>query len=273
VASGRNKRDEWLTWLKTDEYHAIWQQITAMVWDDVVFRVLSSAQNSFPEGAATNWLLGLSLERGYVATQVLGIRRLQDKASNVISLRRLRDDVYCNRNLLTRELFVSHDGSSYDGRNPESERLHRIFDDLSGVAASNRCRMDCVSAHVLEKLNQWWDDREIGEIVTWGNKFLMHAADPRSRSGVSAELNDFSSRIAQTHRGFVRVAEAISIIIGDSRHTGVVPVSQYTPFAGLDHPYAKPATLCKFDRLLEQLSKERDGWVDDVFGDLTNDHL
>jgi hypothetical protein len=97
----RLKRDEWLAWLKTDEYHAIWPQITSMVWADVVFRVLSSAQQSLPESAATNWLLCLSLERGYVATQVLGIRRLQDKRSDVISLRRLRDDVCRNSNLLT----------------------------------------------------------------------------------------------------------------------------------------------------------------------------
>jgi hypothetical protein len=241
------------------------------VWADVVFRVLSSAQKSVPEGAAANWLLGLSLETGYVATQVLGIRRLQDKGSDVISLRRLRDDVCGNRDLLTREHFVSHDGLAYEGPNPDCERLHRIFDALSGVASSSRCRTDCVSADVLEKLMQWWDDGKIREIVTWGNKFLIHAADPGSRAGVSAELNDFSSRIAETHRGFVRIAEAISIILGDSRHMNVVPVPQYNPFEGLDQAYAKPQTLCVFERLLEQLSKERDGWVDGVFDDLVNE--
>jgi hypothetical protein len=91
------KRDGWLTWLKNDEYRAIWPyQITSMIWDDVVFQVLSHAQKSLSESTAANRLLGLSLERGYVATQVLAMRRLWDKGNDVISLRRLRDDVCLN---------------------------------------------------------------------------------------------------------------------------------------------------------------------------------
>src|SRR5262249_37959782 len=177
--------------------------------------------------------------------------------------RRLRADVCRHSDPLTRELFVSHDDIPYE--DPDSERLHRIFDDLSGVAFSSRCRTDRVSPHVLEKLHQWWDDGEIEDIVTWGNKFLMHAADPRSRAGVSAEFDDFSLRIAKIHRGFLRIAETIAIILGDSRHTNVVPEPQYNPFERLDYPYANPEMLCAFESLLEQLSKERDGWIDGVF--------
>jgi hypothetical protein len=130
-----------------------------------------------------------------------------------------------------------------------------------------------VSAHVLEKLCQWWDVGEIEKIVTWGNKFLMHAADPHSRAGVSAALDDFSLRIAKIHCGFVRIAEAIAIILGDSRHTNIIPVSQYNPFEGLDQPFTRSGMLCLFESNLEQLSKERDGWVNNVFADLTNNYL
>jgi hypothetical protein len=109
--------------------------------------------------------------------------------------------------------------------------------------------------------------------MTWGNKFLMHAADPRSRSRISANLDDFSLRINKIHRSSIRIAEAISIILGDSRHRNIVPVPQCDPFEGLDHPYARPGMFFAFESLLEQLSKERDGWVDSVLGDLTSDQL
>ena len=36
----REKRGQWLTWLDTDEHHAIWTHLSAMVWTDVSFGTL-----------------------------------------------------------------------------------------------------------------------------------------------------------------------------------------------------------------------------------------
>jgi hypothetical protein len=36
----RAKRQQWLTWLDTDDHHAIWTNLFTMVWTDVSFRTL-----------------------------------------------------------------------------------------------------------------------------------------------------------------------------------------------------------------------------------------
>jgi len=54
------------------------------------------------------------LDQGYAATQVLAIRRLQDEGSDVFSLQRLLNDIQQQRDMITRENFVAHDGKPYD---------------------------------------------------------------------------------------------------------------------------------------------------------------
>jgi hypothetical protein len=37
----RDKRRLWLSWIETDEHHAIWQVLSSMVWTDVSFKTLT----------------------------------------------------------------------------------------------------------------------------------------------------------------------------------------------------------------------------------------
>jgi hypothetical protein len=41
LRSFREKRRKWLSWIDTDEHHAISQVLSLMVWTDVSFRMLS----------------------------------------------------------------------------------------------------------------------------------------------------------------------------------------------------------------------------------------
>ena len=38
----REKRCLWLSWINTDEHHAIWTVLSSMVWSDVSFRTIMS---------------------------------------------------------------------------------------------------------------------------------------------------------------------------------------------------------------------------------------
>jgi hypothetical protein len=40
LESYRAKRRQWLAWLDTDEHHAIWTNLSAMVWTDVSYGTL-----------------------------------------------------------------------------------------------------------------------------------------------------------------------------------------------------------------------------------------
>jgi hypothetical protein len=40
LQSYRDKRCLWLSWIDTDEHHAIWRVLSSMVWTDVSFKIL-----------------------------------------------------------------------------------------------------------------------------------------------------------------------------------------------------------------------------------------
>ena len=238
----REKRGEWLYLLNNDEHHAIWKQIMAMIWDDLSFHILNKSRK--PNSSATNPLLANFIDRGYILGQVIALRKLVENnpkkpEKGVISLRRLLADLCKNIGLLTREIYVSHDGLPYDYEAVErqwweqhlgqisngnhtimsyipttgsgafnmSKRSHEQFDKLSGVRPENRSRTDCISASVFCTLNRWIEDSGAEAIIKMGNKFLAHAADSVSRASVSIKMEGISiNKIAAAHRTFVRNA-------------------------------------------------------------------
>lgn len=89
LESFRAKRSTWVSWLDKDEHHAIWDAISAMVWADVSFRALTQFAIDDETSCLRNSLVAEQLINGPAATQVLAIRRIVDKRTDVISLRRL----------------------------------------------------------------------------------------------------------------------------------------------------------------------------------------
>jgi hypothetical protein len=111
----RDKRRLWLSWIDTDEHHAIWQVLSSMVWTDVSFKALTHFAVADENNGLNNSLLAEALLDGHIATQVLAIRRLMDgRNDDIISLRRLVKDLRRNFALLTRENYVCFDGLPYD---------------------------------------------------------------------------------------------------------------------------------------------------------------
>jgi hypothetical protein len=89
LQSYRDKRRLWLSWISTDEHHAIWTVLSSMVWTDVAFKTLTNFAAGDEGNALNNYLLAEALLDGHVATQVLAIRRLMDdRNKDIISLRR-----------------------------------------------------------------------------------------------------------------------------------------------------------------------------------------
>jgi hypothetical protein len=94
LQSYRDKRHLWLSWIDTDEHHAIWTTLSSMVWTDAAFKVMAQFATDDEDNPLNNSLLGQVLVDGQIATQVLAIRRLMDNgSSDIISLRRLVKDL------------------------------------------------------------------------------------------------------------------------------------------------------------------------------------
>ena len=98
----RDKRGEWISWLRGHDPHSIWRQITTILWDDVLFRTANDLRRQAldhpSENVGFNDAVLRLFDAGFVATQVTAIRRLtdrqpKDRTKGVISLRRLVADI------------------------------------------------------------------------------------------------------------------------------------------------------------------------------------
>ncbi len=234
----REKRKEWISWLRGNDPHSIWRQITSLLWDDVLFRTVNdlrrhAAENPSAKVGFNGPVLRL-FDVGFITTQVTTIRRLTDRqpkdpTKGVISLRRLVADIRVHRELLTREVYVAYDGLPYDpapvqsawiekkakdgtleqvewlettGPNAwaTSDMIHKNFDKLVKAATPvSRSRTDLISLDWFD----WLDERldVCNDIRKFTDKFVAHAAEPSSRSGLTAAQTGVTlDRLALCHK-------------------------------------------------------------------------
>jgi hypothetical protein len=133
LESYRAKRGQWLAWLDTDEHHAIWSAISAMVWTDVSFRTLVQIATDNEKSSLSNTLIAEQIIYGHVARQVLAIRRLVDKTRGIMSLRRLISELRSNFGLFTRENSLTQQLLTLVVRGAKIGHEHGGHDDLANA--------------------------------------------------------------------------------------------------------------------------------------------
>jgi hypothetical protein len=304
LQSYRDKRRLWLSWIDTDEHHAIWQALSDMVWADVSLRALTHLAVNDENNALHNSLLTEALFNGHVATQILAIRRLMDDSNrDIISLRRLVKDLRRNFALLTRENYVCFDGLPYDyeaveqnemmeraakgfvtphGRpigywaeksgpaaHSPSRMAHQQFDKLAGTDSAKRSREDRLPVFLLTTIERWLDDSGADELAKWSHAFLAHAGGPEWRKRI-ADLKVTMNKITDAIKALARVTEAISacLLLGPGRTNSLMPVAQFNQFEKLDKPIMQAGGEADAYKLWDQLSNERDRYLDGVEAEL-----
>ncbi len=304
LQSYRDKRRLWLSWIDTDEYHAIWQVLSSMVWTDVSFRALTHFAVNDDNNALNNSLLAEALLNGHVATQILAIRRLMDDRNrDIISLRRLVKDLRHNFHLLTRENYVCFDGLPYDYeavmQNEMIERAakgfftphkhftgfwgetsgpaaygisrmaHQRFDKLADIDPAKRSREDRLPGVLLTTIERWLDDSGADELAKWSHAFLAHAGGPESRKRI-ADLMVTMNKITDAIKALARVTEAISacLLLGPGRTNSLMPVAQFNQFENLDKPIMQGGGEADAYKLWHQLSDEGNHYLDGVDAEL-----
>lgn len=293
----RDKRRQWLSWIDTDEHHAIWDVISSMVWRDAAFNALRHFAVSNESNALNNPLLGEALIDGHVAMQVLAIRRLVDNRNDVISLRRLLKDLRSHFVLFTRENCVCFDGLPYDyeavqqremtkrieaGGGPRwgersgpnahatSQMMHKQFDELAGIDPANRLRADQLPISLLVTIEKWLVESDADGLAKWSHAFLAHAGGPEQRERLANQLVT-ANKITGAIKAVARVTEGVSrwLLFASGRTNALMPVAQFNPFEKLDVQIMEPNSLQDAWNLWHQLSAERDRYLDEVDGELT----
>jgi hypothetical protein len=262
------------------------------VWRDAAFKALIHFAVANENNGLNNPLLAEALIEGHVATQVLAIRRLVDTRNDVISLRRLINDLKRNFALLTRENCVCYDGLPYDydavqqremiarirsGSGPywaersgpnahnTSRMMHEQFDQIAGIDPAKRTREDRLPVSLLATIERWLDGSDADGLAKWSHAYLAHAGGPEPRERIAGQLVT-ANKITGAIAALARVTEGISrwLLFASGRTSSLMPVAQFNPFERLDVQIMATGGLPDAWKVWHRLCDERNHYLDEV---------
>jgi len=281
----RECRTRWLNLMNTEPQHAVWFQIYGMLWNYVAFRVANESRRlahaSGEPRAAQNGLIGELLDRGFIATQALAVRRLQERANKepekqVVSLGRVLDDIAAHQKFITRENFVAFDGAPYDYTRdrPPIERVggwraldkfdhaadaHGLFDRLSGVSPDNRSRMDRMKSNVLGNMFRRLKDQSVVDVADYATKFIAHSSEQQSRRSDSVEGLSFV-QLEDCHRALYEVAWKVSVFVLNESDHAALPVPQGDILIHLDRAWSTEEDHAQLLSMWDKYDDLYDDW-------------
>jgi hypothetical protein len=104
----------------------------------------------------------------------------------------------------------------------------------------------------------------------WSHAYLAHAGGPEARKRI-AELKVTTGKITNAIKALARTTEAVSawILFAGGRTNALMPVAQFNQFEKLEKPImGARSTEDAARKLWDELSDERDHYLDDVDADL-----
>ncbi|MEQ8389603.1 MAG: hypothetical protein RIB30_01300 [Thalassospira sp.] len=289
----RSKAEEWSAWLSGDKTHAIIPHLHEMIWNHAVFKIINETRrmNYNKDFMSQNGLLAEFIDQSYVTFQATAVRRQLDRSSRtpekqVISLRRLLDDIEQSRGLITRENYLAVEGLPYDWEpvrdqyydslrhsngavhwgdrtGPKAWDAARsrqiLFDQLSGVVPENRCRTDVIKDEVFSELKQVMSSDVLEKLRECTNKLIAHAADEFSRSSSDEEPQYFAiDEVEKCHEIFIRVANALGNEILQIEHFGTFPTAQFNVFKFFDKPWVNKVGMTELSEFWNSYAEKVD---------------
>lgn len=302
----RERADVWIHALDQDDENSVTRQIITMMGEDAKWRSLNEARRLAMDrdDAATSGIVASLLDRGYVAGQVIAISRLIEQgnsrspAKQVNSLKRLVDEIFANKGLLTREVFVARDGLPYsyekmrakhplpvvedapvamsldEGQNQwmMAQMQHEAFDRLSGTTALNRTRDDVIGDAVFDRMNSTLADPVFADILALRHKSIAHAADKFSRAQATnlrkgMALDDF----ARAHYLLIGIYQVIAVgLLYQSRLGSPIATPQHDMFEHLDKPMVASEDMGKLHEFWQTHTHEREDWMGNAYEEIVS---
>jgi hypothetical protein len=288
----------WVDCLDGKDINSIFQQITLMIWDTAIFRlILEGRQTQIdknPEAPALNGALHSFIDRNYFQSQVSFIRRLIDKSNQLIgpravySIYALINDIGDRRNELTREAFFNLRNMSYDfleikAREQEFIRkqpvgagfirvpheydwesiseAHVTFDRLSGKTQKDRQPNDVIPERVFTRLKDKLDTCR--NITKYVDKFIAHSATPESRAIQNVGKSKITfNHLWEAHHTIFELAEFLSTILFSEGHMALA-IENSDFFQYWDTPMFEEINVDRIRNTLEKYRKETEEWNQD----------
>ncbi len=280
LALFRIKRAEWKRCLINDNY-SVSQQISHLLWNDTVFRTFNEARKlSLEDGTYDTGLNGPVInlmDEGFVASQVMAIRRLSDPnfydpKKAVISLRRIIDDIGNSLNIFTRENYICFKGTKYEGLSHEKDGInwrhwdwkHKNFDRLSGISSSNRSRKDKINSKIISSLIS--ELNSCKDLRTYANKFIAHTSDNPGKAKLTDRQKGITlNKLDEAYKSIVKAGSFLGAVVLYKHQLGGVPVPQYDQFKNLDKAVIRTNDITKLETYWRNRKKEVSSWENELW--------
>lgn len=260
-------------------------QLVSLAYYTTIFRTLNESSEQHINNVL--WQLGGA---GYASLLAAGIRRMIDRDDRTMSLWWVLERIEKRPELLTRELYVCHDGLPFDWRTvqlevlssvvtnesgigsfplhgargwAESRRMHDAFDELmeAPLAGAKRRRLDVMSPGIIGRLKEELKAPSMDRLHTWADRRMLHAE--RLTAGEVVETPSFEDVTDAIHRA-ARVLQFVSTNLFWDRHvSNAVPSMNFNWSKQLTIPWASieqlPAIKAEWKRFSKELDQAMDG--------------
>ena len=241
------------------------------------------------KGVGFNGPVSELLDRGFVTSQLMTIRRLVDRKRDVISVPRLLNEIKANKYLITREMYVCFDGLPYDygpayqkyfaklefkngvsqmqsvpSHGPKawssSEQLHEHFDKLSGTNPKNRSPTDQIRTKVISDLFDRLN--ACSELEKAATELFAHTPDPQRGRGWGRKR--FRITLNKLRRAQFAICQVVHLI--DSQllwesSSSIIPIPQFNYLEHFDKSWVTLGRHRKLYEFWDAHVEEVDGWT------------
>lgn len=303
----RAARLEWIRQLQAPNdqdrsYLPIWDQIQILIKNHFIYELILETRGAPDEigfiPASRNNMIGNFIDKLFWKDQMLSIRKLIDNKSKrncrqIVSIKRLISDIKLDKNLITRENYVCHDGVVYDwerdrrnhissmkigdyqdanmnelpshgpGSFHTSEYRHKIFDSLSGKIQNKRNRKDGISDDYFDKICENIKDIDLRNIEKFVSKRIAHMGDPLHDANLLSESDlPNVATVRDAIRRLYETALQLSLqVIGFAEFQPLPLPKQPGVFLnGLENPWIPSSRLGDLRSFWEQKAAEIDQW-------------
>jgi hypothetical protein len=284
----------WVDCLRGNDTNSIFNQISTMVWDTAIFRLILEGRQiqieNAPKNPAINGSLHSFIDRNYFASQSAYIRRLTDDSYSLIgkkgvySVSALIRDIGNYRSDLTRENYFQLRSMPYDYaeiREKEREFLrtqavgkaffvpsefdweriaeaHQLFDRLSGCRYENRQPSDIMLEKVFIRLQE---KLAVCKTITdYVDKFVAHSATPESRSSQNIQASKITLRhLWDAQQIIFEVAEFVSGILLSESHMALA-IENPGFFQHWNTPIFDQSESARLHEAFKRYRKETENW-------------
>ena len=274
LACFREKLRHWKTCLSDQkDSHSIYNQFIRLFGDHTVYRTFNEArrlskETNNPSTGLQGTIIDL-LDRNFMDSQAIAIRRLTDQRKDVVSLRSLINEIKGNIRLYIRENYVCYDGISFDeAPNDDHHVKHlrhsrqRRYDYLSGKDKGNRSRDDKLSSAVLTKMEEEVT-KDFGiteEVRLYVNKWVAHAAAQNNRGQYVRVLDNISlHKLDLCYQALIRIGKTVELLI-DEFLLCSVPTPQFDQLKNWDKPVVMTTELKALREYWFERDREIENW-------------